>query len=190
MCAKINDPNAINQSTLRQGKLPLHFAASSLTITTKDQIKSSTSYYEIELSRWNNDGDGDSGSTTTYSSSSLQSDGHSKRNVCSHSIIQYLLELNKDATKAWTKCAQLPLHLACAYAKSWKDIQSILQAAPNTISCQDGPSQLYSFMLAAVDEYNTLDVVYQLLLFNPELVSQSRANALINRKRKKIRNTY
>jgi ankyrin repeat protein len=169
VCATMRNPNAVFQPSRIQGKLPLHYAVSSLEITNGNETRNPCTENEAEsivLSLWNNN------DHTTYSSLSMDSSDQSQRSVCSHSMIQYLLELNQDAANAKSKNDQLPLHLACENGSSWKDINLLLQASPNTISQQDGPSGLFPFMLAAANENNTVDVVLELLLFNPELVSR------------------
>jgi ankyrin repeat protein len=65
----------------------------------------------------------------------------------------------------------LPLHNAICSHKGWKDgIKSLISAAPMALETRDGKHHLYPFLLAAMDDVNTLDVVYGLLISNPTVV--------------------
>jgi hypothetical protein len=51
-------------------------------------------------------------------------------------------------------------------------VQSLVGAAPDALLTRDGVHHLYPFMLAAVDECNSLDTVFRLLIANPSIVTQ------------------
>ena len=60
----------------------------------------------------------------------------------------------------------------------------LLQAAPNSRSHKGGSFQLYPFMMASINQNSNIDVLYQLLLFSPDLVFQSVVAILASRKKK------
>ena len=67
----------------------------------------------------------------------------------------------------------LPLHVAVYHGRQWNHgVQSLVGAAPDALLTRDGVHHLYPFMLAAVDECNSLDTVFRLLVANPSIVTQ------------------
>ena len=157
ICALNENPNAIQQPTNIHGTLPLHMALSSSSFYRHNgTIKSSTMVEndEIYLSRWN-----------------VTENSKMKMPKSNYSMVEYLIEQYPDSVHVWTKQNnQLAIHLACSNGASWYDISLLLKESPKSISCPDGPTKLYPFMLAAIHQNNTLDVVFQLLLFDPEII--------------------
>jgi len=75
------------------------------------------------------------------------------------------------AAKCFDNDYCLPLHNAICSQKGFNDgIKSLISAAPQTLTVRDGKHHLYPFLLAAMDEVNTLDTVFDLLQSNPTLV--------------------
>lgn len=87
------------------------------------------------------------------------------------SVIEILLENNLSIARETNKDGRLPLSEAILRGKSWYEgVKLILRAYPDGLSISDPPTNLYPFMLAAVEGNNTLTTVYELLKSNPELV--------------------
>ena len=158
ICAMNENPNAIQQPTNIHGILPLHMALSSPSFYKQKGTRTSSTTAvendEIYLSRWK-----------------TRENIKMKMPKSNYSMIEYLIEQYPDSVHVWTKKNnQLAIHLACNNGASWYDISLLLKESPKSISCPDGPTKLYPFMLAAVNSNNTLDVVFQLLLFDPEII--------------------
>ena len=75
------------------------------------------------------------------------------------------------AARCLTPQDDLPLHLAVLSGKAMDEgIASLIDAAPMALATRNMTHRLYPFQLAAIDNVNSLDVVYTLLLANPMMV--------------------
>uniref|UniRef100_A0A6U6H910 Uncharacterized protein n=1 Tax=Odontella aurita TaxID=265563 RepID=A0A6U6H910_9STRA len=98
-----------------------------------------------ELARWNSDRENDT-------------------------IITFLTSLNPDSAQLLTYEGRLPLHVAIESGKSISDIQHLLSVAPKSLEIRDRVTRLQPFMLSAIGEGASFDLIYFLLLRNPELL--------------------
>ena len=65
----------------------------------------------------------------------------------------------------------LPLHTAVSTGKAWiEGVKQLVMAAPMALTVRDGKHHMYPVLLAAMEENNTLDVVFRLLQANPTVV--------------------
>lgn len=109
-------------------------------------------------------------------------------------MITFLSSLSPDSAKLFSCEGRLPLHMAINFfeddnhnarasvrhqpagypvikaGKNIADIEHLLSLSPCSLETRDKKTRLQPFMLAAVDENASLDLVYILLLRNPELV--------------------
>jgi len=72
--------------------------------------------------------------------------------------------------KTKTKDQSLPFHLAIKSGKDIGVIQIFYDRCPEALEMPFLSNRLYPWMLASVDENNSLNVIYSLLRMNPELV--------------------
>ena len=74
----------------------------------------------------------------------------------------------------------LPLHYAVSTGKAWiEGVKQLVMAAPMTLIARDGKHYMYPVMLAAMEENNTLDVVFRLLQANPTVVQCGNSQRLV-----------
>ena len=90
-------------------------------------------------------------------------------------IIPFFILIFAEADPNTATCIDndccLPLHNAIASGKGWNDgIKALIAAAPVTLEIRDGIHHLPPFLLAAMCEVNSLNVVYSLLLASPTVV--------------------
>jgi len=87
------------------------------------------------------------------------------------SMVQYLLQQAPGSANIEDRDGRLPLHLAIVHGSDLKSVvDPILVAAPQDIAASDPLTNLKPFMLAASNDYTTLDVVYRLLVIDPSLL--------------------
>jgi hypothetical protein len=65
----------------------------------------------------------------------------------------------------------LPLHCAVRTGKGWiEGVKQLISVEPMALQSRDGVYGMYPFMLAAMEDNNTLDMVFRLLQANPSVV--------------------
>jgi ankyrin repeat protein len=65
----------------------------------------------------------------------------------------------------------LPLHCAVRTGKGWiEGVKQLISVEPMALQSKDGVYGMYPFMLAAMEDNNTLDMVFRLLQANPSVV--------------------
>ena len=92
--------------------------------------------------------------------------------------IGYLLDICKTSPISiailTTRDGRSVLHLAVENGKGFSHSGGVLKrlcdVAPEVLSRRDPRTGLYPFMLAAVENNNEIDVIFQLLIMSPELV--------------------
>lgn len=99
------------------------------------------------------------------------------------SVIEILLQANQgEATAAAClpdSCGRLPLHLALESDKKWNQgVCQLVEVHPEGLAHLDTTTQLYPFMLAAQGERSDLNTVYEVLRFNPSVLSDLRDGKL------------
>lgn len=92
-----------------------------------------------------------------------------------HEKITHLLALSPNSTKIRTKENRLAFHLAVEHQKELCFLRELLKMTPEVLNVRDPKTKLYPFMLAAVHHNNGLNVVFELLSWNPTLVHSNRA---------------
>lgn len=94
----------------------------------------------------------------------------------SSSVIEILLQANQGAASA-AAClpdpsGRLPLHFALETNKKWNQgVCQLVQVHPDGLAHFDKTRQLYPFMLAAQGDKSDLNTVYEVLRFNPSVLT-------------------
>lgn len=99
------------------------------------------------------------------------------------SVIEILLHANQGQATAAAclpdSCGRLPLHLALESDKKWNQgVCKLVEVHPDGLAHLDSTTQLYPFMLAAQGERSDLNTVYEVLRFNPSVLSDLRDGKL------------
>ena len=99
------------------------------------------------------------------------------------SVIEILLQANQGDASAAACFAdpsgRLPLHLALDSGKKWNQgVHDLAQVHPEGLAYVDRTCNLYPFMLAAKGDRSDLNTVYEVLRFNPSILSDLRDGTL------------
>eukprot|EP00977_Amphora_coffeiformis_P024868 scaffold17426_cov170-Amphora_coffeaeformis.AAC.1 len=92
------------------------------------------------------------------------------------SVIDILLQANQGDASAGAcfsdPAGRLPLHLALNSGKKWNQgVLGLAQVHPEGLACLDPTCNLYPFLLAAEGQRSDLNTVYEVLRFDPSVLS-------------------
>ncbi len=196
-------PAAIEQQTKTSGLIPLHIATIFSSTRYPQSMDGITEQFidnarpRVELARFNNDRLQKNAKNAPivklsefniyelhYRRQNPNDDNFDAKIEANYSMIQYMLRFSRNSVNIMTNDGRLPLHLACIYGASFYDIQCLVKMAPDSVSCHDRQTNLFPFMLAAMinnkneededdNDINCVNVIFYLLLKNPELVRAS-----------------
>ena len=111
------------------------------------------------------------------------SDDEEESSDTQSSVIEILLQANQGHACASAglpdASGRLPLHLALESNKKWNQgVSQLVQVHPDGLVHLDQTTRLYPFMLAAQGERSDLNTVYEMLRFNPSVLSDLRDGRL------------
>lgn len=139
----------------KDGKLPLHIAIAAPVYKVHDLSEDGYDMNRIY---------------DNYDDECQNNDDDDTDEIDCPSVIDVLIEANPRPSRTPDAAGRLPLNLALAFGKSWKEgVRAILGAYPEALSLPDSQTGLYSFMLAA-EKGASLCTIFELIKANPELV--------------------
>jgi ankyrin repeat protein len=97
------------------------------------------------------------------------------------SVIEIVLQASLEHgffSALWPdKQGQLPLHAAIRSGKTWTEgVKSLVEAYPEALAIPHPSTSLYPFMLAAEDNHDNVEMVYELLRHTPSLMGEIMCN--------------